>query len=173
MHASSQVKGARPAGPSGVPGTTEAAGVPRNFAAGQQVAGNPLAPLMNAQNAGALGKNIEENDRGIPMLTDESYAAGFNPFASLDVNTRDPNFALAMMEDPQVQANMNQMLSDPAVLDQIVSVLFWESRATSGFRIDFVLHYRSLRALNYKLWDHKLERFSIRPCSVKCSPTLT
>lgn len=53
-----QVKGAKPAGPSGVPGTTEAAGVPRNFAAGQQVAGNPLAPLMNAQNAGALGVYI-------------------------------------------------------------------------------------------------------------------
>jgi hypothetical protein len=28
---------------------SEAAGVPSNFAAGQQVMGNPLAPLMNAQ----------------------------------------------------------------------------------------------------------------------------
>lgn len=34
--------------------------------------GNPLAPLMNAQNAGALG--------------------GFNPFAEMGVNTNDPNY---------------------------------------------------------------------------------
>lgn len=57
-----QVKGARPAGAAAAASTTpaargpsEAAGVPSNFAAGQQVMGNPLAPLMNAQYAGALG----------------------------------------------------------------------------------------------------------------------
>lgn len=45
----SQVKGAAPAA---APATV----VPQNFAAGQQIAGNPLAPLLNAQNAGALGE---------------------------------------------------------------------------------------------------------------------
>lgn len=53
-----QVKGARPAGNTSTPasrGPSEAAGVPSTFGAGQQVMGNPLAPLMNAQYAGQLG----------------------------------------------------------------------------------------------------------------------
>ncbi|BGP54330.1 hypothetical protein JCM8202v2_001907 [Rhodotorula sphaerocarpa] len=103
------VKGAKPAGQGG-PATgssstpasrlpSEAAGVPSNFAAGQQVMGNPLAPLMNAQYAGALG--------------------GFNPFADMGVNTNDPNFMQSMMNSPEVQQQMNQMLQDPAVIDQM------------------------------------------------------
>jgi ubiquilin len=49
-----------------------AAQVPEQFSAGQQIAGNPLAPLLNAQNAGAFG------------------ALG-NPFAQMGINTNDPN----------------------------------------------------------------------------------
>lgn len=49
----SQVKGAAPAS-----SASTGQVVPNNFAAGQQVAGNPLAPLMNAQNAGAIGKHL-------------------------------------------------------------------------------------------------------------------
>ncbi|ORY74307.1 hypothetical protein BCR35DRAFT_306768 [Leucosporidium creatinivorum] len=95
------VKGARPAGPSGVPGTSAAAGVPSSFGAGQQVMGNPLAPLMNAQNAGAL--------------------AGFNPFAEMGVNPNDPNYMQNMMRDPAVQGQINSLLSDPAVIDQLIA----------------------------------------------------
>ncbi|GAA5951224.1 hypothetical protein JCM8115_005091 [Rhodotorula mucilaginosa] len=105
------VKGAKPAGQSGASGSSstpasrlpsEAAGVPSNFAAGQQVMGNPLAPLMNAQYAGALG--------------------GFNPFADMGVNTNDPNFLQSMMNSPEVQQQMNQMLQDPAVIDQMIAM---------------------------------------------------
>ncbi|GAA5882011.1 hypothetical protein JCM3774_003242 [Rhodotorula dairenensis] len=105
------VKGAKPAGQSGAAGSSstpasrlpsEAAGVPSNFAAGQQVMGNPLAPLMNAQYAGALG--------------------GFNPFADMGVNTNDPNFLQSMMNSPEVQQQMNQMLQDPAVIDQMIAM---------------------------------------------------
>ncbi|GAA6052362.1 hypothetical protein JCM3770_000205 [Rhodotorula araucariae] len=101
------VKGARPAGAaaastaSAARGGSEAAGVPANFAAGQQVMGNPLAPLMNAQYAGALG--------------------GFNPFAQMGVNPNDPNYMQSMMNNPEVQAQMNQLLSDPAVIDQLIA----------------------------------------------------
>lgn len=58
------VKGMKPAGSSNstnnphstaTRGGSEAAGVPSTFGAGQQVMGNPLAPLMNAQYAGQLG----------------------------------------------------------------------------------------------------------------------
>ncbi|GAA6004717.1 ubiquitin family protein [Rhodotorula paludigena] len=99
------VKGARPAAAanaaSAARGPSEAAGVPSNFAAGQQVMGNPLAPLMNAQYAGALG--------------------GFNPFAQMGINPNDPNYLQNMMNNPEVQQQMNQLLSDPAVIDQIIN----------------------------------------------------
>ncbi|GAA5898499.1 ubiquitin domain-containing protein DSK2 [Sporobolomyces salmoneus] len=98
------VKGARPAGSTTTTpasrGTSEAAGVPSTFGAGQQVMGNPLAPLMNAQYAGQLG--------------------GFNPFAEMGLNPNDPNLAQNMMQSPEVQAQMNRLLSDPAVLDQLI-----------------------------------------------------
>ncbi|GAA5936763.1 hypothetical protein JCM3775_000191 [Rhodotorula graminis] len=101
------VKGARPAGAAATGSTpaarlpSEAAGVPSNFAAGQQVMGNPLAPLMNAQYAGQLG--------------------GFNPFQQMGVNPNDPNYIQSMMNNPEVQAQMNQLLQDPAVIDQMIA----------------------------------------------------
>lgn len=45
----------------------------------------------------------------------------FNPFADMGVNTNDPNFLQSMMNSPEVQQQMNQMLQDPAVIDQMVS----------------------------------------------------
>lgn len=68
MATNEQVKGAKPAPPA-AGASSAAAGVPNTFAAGNQIAGNPLAPLLNAQNAGALG--------------------GFNPFQGY--NTNDPD----------------------------------------------------------------------------------
>jgi ubiquilin len=54
-----------------------AAQVPEQLSAGQQIAGNPLAPLLNAQNAGVLG------------------AMG-NPFAQMGINTNDPNMVSSL-----------------------------------------------------------------------------
>ncbi|KAM0788479.1 hypothetical protein ACM66B_001612 [Microbotryomycetes sp. NB124-2] len=85
---------------SGPTTSSAAAGVPTNVAAGQQFMGNPLAPLMNAQNAGALG--------------------GFNPFAEMGINPNDPNYMQSMMRDPAVQQQVNSLLQNPAVLDQII-----------------------------------------------------
>lgn len=89
------VKGAKPAPP-----PSAAASVPSSFAAGNQIAGNPLAPLLNAQNAGAL--------------------AGFNPFAGH--NTNNPDLMRSMMNDPAAQAQMGSMLSDPAVVEQLIQM---------------------------------------------------
>lgn len=46
----------------------------------------------------------------------------FNPFADMGVNPNDPNFLQSMMNSPEVQQQMNQMLQDPAVIDQMVSI---------------------------------------------------
>lgn len=44
----------------------------------------------------------------------------FNPFAEMGVNPNDPNLAANLMNSPQAQAQMNALLSDPAMVDQIV-----------------------------------------------------
>lgn len=49
------------------------------------------------------------------------HCDSFNPFADMGVNTNDPNFLQSMMNSPEVQQQMNQMLQDPAVIDQMVS----------------------------------------------------
>ncbi|GAA96142.1 uncharacterized protein L969DRAFT_91596 [Mixia osmundae IAM 14324] len=67
--------------------------------AGQQVAGNPLAPLMNATHPG-LG--------------------GFNPFSSMGINQNDPNMLQNMMQSPEMQNQLNAMLSRPEVVDQLI-----------------------------------------------------
>lgn len=90
------VKGARPVDAEGGPAAPS--NVPAQFAAGNQIAGNPLAPFSNAQYAGAL--------------------AGFNPFQGM--NTNDPNLMQNMMNDPSAQSQIRNLLNDPAVLDQVI-----------------------------------------------------
>jgi ubiquilin len=41
----------------------------------------------------------------------------------MGINTNDPNYMQTMMRDPAVQANINNLLQDPAVIDQVVSRL--------------------------------------------------
>lgn len=76
-----------------------------------------------------------------PELTRYCSTAGFNPFAEMGINPRDPNMVRSapllppsippltfcrsrqmqnMMNDPAVQANIGNLLADPAVIDQVV-----------------------------------------------------
>lgn len=73
--------------------------IPTNLNAGQQIAGNPLAPLLNATNQ-------------IPA---------FNPFADLGINTNDPNMAMNMMNNPQILQSASRLLEDPAMVDQMIA----------------------------------------------------
>jgi ubiquilin len=47
--------------------------------------------------------------------------AGFNPFAELGLNPNDPNMMQNMMQSPQFLQQMSSVMSNPAVLDQIIS----------------------------------------------------
>jgi len=94
-HSIHMVKGA-PRPPNPPPATQQ---IPSNLNAGQQIAGNPLAPLLNATNQ-------------IP---------GFNPFADLGINTNDPNMAMNMMNNPQVLQSAARLLEDPAMVDQMIA----------------------------------------------------
>lgn len=94
-HSVHMVKGvARPSNPT--PATQQ---IPANLNAGQQIAGNPLAPLLNATNQ-------------IPA---------FNPFADLGINTNDPNMAMNLMNNPQVLREAARALEDPAMVEQMIT----------------------------------------------------
>lgn len=88
------VKGAAKSAP---PPSTQQ--VPQNISTGNTIAGNPLAPLLNATNPGI---------------------GNFNPFADMGLNTNDPNLFQNMFQSPQAQEQMRNMLSNPAVIDQII-----------------------------------------------------
>lgn len=39
----------------------------------------------------------------------------------MGINPNDPNYMQTMMRDPAVQGQINNLLQDPAVIDQLVS----------------------------------------------------
>ncbi|GJJ13578.1 hypothetical protein Clacol_007834 [Clathrus columnatus] len=47
--------------------------------------------------------------------------AGFNPFAGLGVNPNDPNMMQGMLESPQFLQQMSSLMSNPAILDQVIA----------------------------------------------------
>lgn len=47
--------------------------------------------------------------------------AGLNPFADMGLNTNDPNMLQSMMSSPQFLQQMSSVMSNPAILDQIIA----------------------------------------------------
>ncbi|KAH9912135.1 uncharacterized protein BXZ73DRAFT_107579 [Epithele typhae] len=47
--------------------------------------------------------------------------AGFNPFADMGLNPNDPNMMQTMLNSPQFLQQMSSVMSNPAVLDQIIA----------------------------------------------------
>ncbi|KAG0144004.1 hypothetical protein CROQUDRAFT_80479 [Cronartium quercuum f. sp. fusiforme G11] len=73
--------------------------IPSNLNAGQQIAGNPLAPLLNATNQ-------------IPA---------FNPFADMGINTNDPNMAMNIRNNPHFLQSAARLLEDPAAIERMIA----------------------------------------------------
>jgi ubiquilin len=47
--------------------------------------------------------------------------AGLNPFADMGLNANDPNMLQGMMNNPQFLQQMSTMMSNPAIMDQIIA----------------------------------------------------
>ncbi|KAJ7931473.1 hypothetical protein B0H13DRAFT_2227985 [Mycena leptocephala] len=47
--------------------------------------------------------------------------AGLNPFADMGLNANDPNMLQGMMNNPQFLQQMSNMMSNPAIMDQIIA----------------------------------------------------
>jgi len=98
-HTIHMVKGvARPAG------TDPASAPPPQQLPTMQTGQNPSDPLTLLN--GPMGHGL---------------MAGFNPFAGAGVNTNDPNMMQNLMESPQFLQQMASMMSNPALVDQLIA----------------------------------------------------
>ncbi|KAI0674016.1 hypothetical protein C8Q78DRAFT_1186515 [Trametes maxima] len=96
-HTIHMVKGAARAGPSAQ------AAAPQQLPT-MQAGQNPHDPLTQLN--GPMGFGL---------------MAGFNPFADMGLNTNDPNMMQTMLNSPQFLQQMSSVMSNPAVLDQIIA----------------------------------------------------
>ncbi|KAF9073315.1 hypothetical protein BDP27DRAFT_1391088 [Rhodocollybia butyracea] len=67
------------------------------------------------------GQNVHD-----PLTTLNSHLGfgalnGFNPFADMGLNPNDPNMLQTMMNSPQFLQQMSSMMSNPAIMDQIIA----------------------------------------------------
>jgi len=88
---------------SGAPSSQQAAAQPQalpNMQAGQNPH-DPLTQLNSHMGYGAM--------------------AGLNPFAEMGLNPNDPNMLQTMLNSPQFLQQMSGVMSNPAVLDQIIA----------------------------------------------------
>jgi len=98
-HTIHMVKGvARPAG------TDPASAPPPQQLPTMQTGQNPSDPLTLLN--GPMGHGL---------------MAGFNPFAGAGVNTNDPNMMQSLMESPQFLQQMASMMSNPALVEQLIA----------------------------------------------------
>ncbi|OBZ68576.1 Deubiquitination-protection protein dph1 [Grifola frondosa] len=87
--------------------------------AARSAASQPSAPqqLPNMQ----AGQNPHDPLTQLNSHLGYGLMAGLNPFAELGVNPNDPNMMQTMLNSPQFLQQMSSVMSNPAVLDQIIA----------------------------------------------------
>ena len=88
--------------------SSQSQGVPSNFSAGQNFTNNPLSALNRADYAGPH----------MARLLNESGGA----FGGMGLNPRDPNMMMGLMQNPEVQRQMRDMMSRPEFIDQMIAM---------------------------------------------------
>ncbi|KAF8531543.1 hypothetical protein JB92DRAFT_3105087 [Gautieria morchelliformis] len=89
-------------------------GAARNTSAASTSAPQPL-PAMQA------GQNPSDPLTLLNSHMGHGLMAGFNPFEGLGVNQNDPNMFQGMMDSPQFLQQMSSLMSNPAIVDQIIA----------------------------------------------------
>ncbi|EGN93572.1 hypothetical protein SERLA73DRAFT_97505 [Serpula lacrymans var. lacrymans S7.3] len=91
-------------------------GVSRSGASStQQAASSQPLPTMQA------GQNPHDPLTQLNSHMGYGLMAGLNPFADMGLNPNDPNMLQSMMSSPQFFQQMSSVMSNPAVLDQIIA----------------------------------------------------
>ncbi|KAG2746757.1 hypothetical protein P692DRAFT_20807703 [Suillus brevipes Sb2] len=92
-------------------------GVARSNVSGSQTSSVPAPPLPTMQ----AGQNPHDPLTQLNSHLGYGALAGFNPFAEMGLNPNDPNMMQSMMQSPQFLQQMSSVMSNPAVLDQIIA----------------------------------------------------
>jgi ubiquilin len=92
-------------------------GVARSNVSGSQASPAPVPPLPTMQ----AGQNPHDPLTQLNSHLGYGALAGFNPFAEMGLNPNDPNMMQSMMQSPQFLQQMSSVMSNPAVLDQIIA----------------------------------------------------
>ncbi|GBE77193.1 Ubiquitin domain-containing protein [Sparassis crispa] len=90
-------------------------GAARSAASSSQASASQPLPNMQA------GQNPHDPLTQLNSHMGYGLMAGLNPFAELGVNPNDPNMMQTMMNSPQFLQQMSSIMSNPAVLDQIIA----------------------------------------------------
>jgi len=89
-----------------------------------------VAKSSNAQSSGSTPQRLPTmqagQDPSDPLTQLNSHLAhgaiaGLNPFAELGLNANDPNMAANFFESPQVMEQMSRVMSDPAMVEMLIS----------------------------------------------------
>jgi ubiquilin len=92
-------------------------GVARSNVSGSQTSSVPVPPLPTMQ----AGQNPHDPLTQLNSHLGYGALAGFNPFAEMGLNPNDPNMMQSMMQSPQFLQQMSSVMSNPAILDQIIA----------------------------------------------------
>ncbi|KZT63630.1 hypothetical protein DAEQUDRAFT_733596 [Daedalea quercina L-15889] len=90
-------------------------GAARNGASSSQGPPPQALPQMQA------GQNVHDPLTQLNGHLGYGVMAGLNPFAELGLNTNDPNMMQGMLNNPAFLQQMSSVMSNPAVLDQIIA----------------------------------------------------
>ncbi|KAI9566340.1 ubiquitin-domain-containing protein [Boletus coccyginus] len=91
-------------------------GSARPAPSGSSNAPPPQIPTMQA------GQNPADPLTLLNGYMGHGLMAGFNPFTELGINQHDPNMLQTMMQSPEFLQQMSSLMSNPAILDQIIAL---------------------------------------------------
>jgi ubiquilin len=91
-------------------------GISRSSGSSSQQASSPQA-LPNMQ----TGQNPHDPLTQLNSHMGYGAMAGLNPFADMGLNPNDPNMLQTMMNSPQFLEQMSGVMSNPAIIDQIIA----------------------------------------------------
>ncbi|KAF5344364.1 hypothetical protein D9758_013251 [Tetrapyrgos nigripes] len=80
-------------------------------------AGGPSAPPLPTMQT---GQNVHDPLTALNGHQGFGLMAGFNPFADMGLNPADPNMLQTMMSSPEFLQQMSSLMSNPAIMEQII-----------------------------------------------------
>ncbi|KAI0728429.1 hypothetical protein C8Q72DRAFT_885417 [Fomitopsis betulina] len=92
-------------------------GAARNSAASSSQGGPPPQALPQMQ----AGQNVHDPLTQLNGHMGFGVMGGLNPFAELGLNTNDPNLMQGMWSNPAFLQQMSTLMSNPAIVDQIIA----------------------------------------------------